>query len=754
MENKINNNGTSTSFRPFFLFKQSQKNIDKKPKPVKNIFLTKTFASKLFIKLCRDVIDPIIICLQTLKYEPENRKQDEIEATIPYLKTLEYLKDFIYFQEDEISSFNLMAKFAKITFYQYHGKNSIIKRPGEYNETFYILLNGEMSNYNLRFEIENLTLEQYLLYLVELEIINENEIINKCYILNKNIIEIGEGEFFSVEKLVKSINKFNYRELQIKAEKELIKLGFHRKLYKEGNLRFVPDIPNYLKIFDKMGKTDNDDGTNKFPFYIGKYQLCAKLIKGQIFNNITTLRLKEDLLYLCETNCDLGQIRREEYVKEGLNNSVKEKMVKLFSKIKNKYFIFKDIKDETFLDNYANLFLYKKFKKGDKIFIQGGLFNGIYLILDGNVSLYTNISIDKLCNLLVNVINSVKNFSEYIPSFNSEHLVSNFNIVYQKLYKSNKLSHMDYLVKNKIDISSHKNFEIIGFYELFNYKNDLLNFTAECVSEEANLVFLPKNNFNLILGKERTFYTGLIPLVENKIQFIVGKFKIFVEHIIRNIQSETKKINALKINMNYNLKNYNINNEKILLNKNRNNNNKFPRYNTNNINNNYNNNKIFDFSNTDKLNEIEKKNDIINNYNTKNNSKFHNTINSYNYYESINNFKKELNTKRKDSEESMLHRKNQYRYTYYKNFFMPQKMKSIDNKVLNSNMFNAYKTSLIPKVNKTKLFNGINFKDNNRFSLTTISNNQIKKLPYYKNINKNYQKFPMINSQPKNFIYK
>ena len=67
-------------------------------------------------------------------------------------------------------------------------------------------------------------------------------------------------------------------------------------------------------------------------------------------------------------------------------------------------------------------------------------------------------------------------------------------------------------------------------------------------------------------------------------------------------------------------------------------------------------------------------------------------------------------------------------------------------------MFNTYKTSFIPQVNKTKLFNGINFKDN--FSLTTISNNHIKKLPYYENINKNYQKFPMINSQPKNFIYK
>ena len=179
---EINKDNNEISFRPFLNFKNKQKKVEKpKIKIVKNIFLTKTFASKLFIKLCREVIDPIIICLQTLKYESENRKKEEIESTIPYLKTLEYFNDFVHFLETQKSGFDLMTKFARITFYQYHRKNSIIKRPGDYNDKFFIVLNGEIYKYNLIFNVENLSLEQYLLYLIKLEIINENEIINKCY---------------------------------------------------------------------------------------------------------------------------------------------------------------------------------------------------------------------------------------------------------------------------------------------------------------------------------------------------------------------------------------------------------------------------------------------------------------------------------------------------------------------------------------------------------------------------------------------
>ena len=91
-----------TAFKPFGNKKSNKndklKNINKNT----SLFLSKTFASKLFLKLASSIIDPIIVCLQTLKFEPQNRKREEIENTIPYLKTLDNFYDFIAFNENEI----------------------------------------------------------------------------------------------------------------------------------------------------------------------------------------------------------------------------------------------------------------------------------------------------------------------------------------------------------------------------------------------------------------------------------------------------------------------------------------------------------------------------------------------------------------------------------------------------------------------------------------------------------------------------
>ena len=70
-----------------------------------------------------------------------------------------------------------MAKFAKITFYQYNRENTILKRTGSLNDIFYILLNGTIDKYTLVFQKVSVTLEQYLYYLVKLELVNEYEII-------------------------------------------------------------------------------------------------------------------------------------------------------------------------------------------------------------------------------------------------------------------------------------------------------------------------------------------------------------------------------------------------------------------------------------------------------------------------------------------------------------------------------------------------------------------------------------------------
>ena len=59
------------------------------------IFSSRTFNSKLFLKLTGDFIHPSIICVQILKYEKENRKIGEIERALPWLKTFSDFMNFI-----------------------------------------------------------------------------------------------------------------------------------------------------------------------------------------------------------------------------------------------------------------------------------------------------------------------------------------------------------------------------------------------------------------------------------------------------------------------------------------------------------------------------------------------------------------------------------------------------------------------------------------------------------------------------------
>ena len=737
-----------TSLRPFLAYKKLKSKVSKKKiKHIKNIYLTKTFASKLFIKLCRDVIDPIIICLQTLKYEPENRKQEEIESTIPFLTTLENFNYFVNFLESPKSGIDLMTRFAKITFYQYHRKNSIIKRAGDSNETFYILLKGNIFKYNLIFEIENLTLEHYLLYLVLLELINENEIIKKCLSLNKDLIniDIEIDDSFSVEKFVKRINKFDYHELQINAQKELTNLGFNSNLFKKGKLKRVPNKENFFKIFDNLGKISNTEGKNKFQFYIGKYKFCSNLIQGQFFNNISENNMKENNLYLCETNCDLGEIKREEFIKTELNKSINQKMRKLFSNVKNNFFVLRGIDDKIFLDNYSSFFLYKKFKKHDIIFSQGANFNGMYLVLEGNISITSSSGIDKLCNLLFSIVNSIKSFSEYIPSFNPDNIIKDFNNMHQLLYKSIKMTHEEYLSKRTIDISIQKNFEILGFYELIDNKTDLYNFKAECISEDAILLFIPRNNLNLVLGKELNFYKCLISLVENKIQYIVGRFKFFIHKMMANYKMSVQKSNSIsklktaknknnKLDMNnINLSNkrnyFNQSSKKLLLN----------------------NNKRLSI-----VNENEKKGDgdIICNYNLK----------SYNYHESLVNFENELKRKKKIEEEIMMNKRNNLIIQNSLNKLnTPKKLKlnPLDLNLAGNNFYVTFRNNFLPKNKRSNTHKSINLSNhiknqfNNYFSINTIKDNyNYDNDNFYEEKIRKYHAFPSIKYKRNEFIYK
>ena len=745
-----------TSFQPFSEKNKKTKKVKHKSNKNTSLFLSRTFASKLFLKLTSKIIDPIIVCLQTLKFEPENRKKEEIENTIPYLKTLENFNDFIHFRENEESSFNLMVQFARITFYQYYRKNTILIKPGSFNDKFYILLNGCIDKFSLIFEKITLTIEQYLLYLLKMEIINEDEIIKKCHLLNKSIINIGNDEL-SILDFFQNNKKLNYKDMKFKAEKDLRDLNFNSSLFHGGILKRVPSVENYLKIFESISpKISDNDGKPRFNMWIGKYKLNSILINGQFFNNISDESIKEYNLYICKTNCDIGQITRQEFCEHQLNLPIKLKMKNTLKEIKNDFYFLKGINDEKFIQDYSHLLLYKKYKKGDKIFLQGGLYEGVYLVYDGEISLSSKTNIDKLSHLVINIVYSIKKFTEHIPAFDSKLLIEEFNNIHQLLYKKGDVPFIEFLKLRNIAISKVKKNDILGLNELYDYKTELFNFTAECISDEATLFFITKNDFSLMLCKETHLRKNILSIIEYKIQSIVGILRSYSEQTLKLFERQNKQITALKTNSasnildNTQLNSSTLNKSKFSLSK--------FNVSKSSIN-------KFDISKFNSSNNINNSSyTIISNSNFKNNytlhpSKLYNSnkvkeINKRNIETNLPMFYKTLNNKRTNSNFKTEYRKyDSLNGVYSKRKLISNEFKILlDNKTLNN--FNSFHSKFFIKGNTFNTFRGRNMlkgyleiKNKKPFE-DVISNRMMNQSNQIKSEDRNLKKFEKIKLFP------
>ena len=160
----------------------------------KTFFKSSTFASKLFIKLANSSINPIISCVSILKFEPQNRTRRDIEKTLPWLSTLDGLTSFLYLEEQSNNYKNILLEFAMILFYQYTKPNSIIKRFGEKNNCFYLVMNGELTKLELEYCRECISDDEYLIHLIKLSILKEVGLVKKIIQFNQNIFPFHDKD--------------------------------------------------------------------------------------------------------------------------------------------------------------------------------------------------------------------------------------------------------------------------------------------------------------------------------------------------------------------------------------------------------------------------------------------------------------------------------------------------------------------------------------------------------------------------------
>ena len=512
----------------------------------KTFFKSSTFASKLFIKLANSSINPIISCVSILKFEPQNRTRRDIEKTLPWLSTLDGLTSFLYLEEQSNNYKNILLEFAMILFYQYTKPNSIIKRFGEKNNFFYLVMNGELTKLELEYCRESISDDEYITHLIKLTLLKE-------FLLVHTIIQHNQDVFPFKDKDVqtfcaKNKQRFDYNLLQSIALQYLSKFKIDINNYKHN----VPSIDDYIEMTSLHVKVTTNEH-NKFlvskqngNINNKKYFLIPHFIKTQIITNgnyfgdlLLHKQNIEDAVYISNEACDLGYINKLENFNSPVFTLIQKKMKKIFENKQKLFYIFQNVPKVTFLNQYAGLISYKNYRRGDKLIIQNTLYSGVFLIQDGEFEVYTYRSFDELDGLIMTLQDSLEGFNEYISSFSSNKTpFDNLSgYLHNPLYQTNEFLSLS-KEKKKIPLMNISNKEAIGLNEYYNFKSKLYHFTVECVSEDALVYYISKEAFSGIVGKENSVRDGLIQLVELKVQLFTQTIKRYKEVFIEKIRNK------------------------------------------------------------------------------------------------------------------------------------------------------------------------------------------------------------------------
>ena len=511
-----------------------------------------TFLSKLLIKLTSKIVIPDLY-LQILKYEIRNRTNEDIAKTLPRFQSLGPFNDYINYKENKLTDFSskIITNLAWVSFYKYRRKLSFIKKANEDRNNFYLILNGSLTKLNLIFKKQKISIEEYLLYMIKMKMLQENQILFKCNKLNSAYVNLDINNF----KLYFLQNKnYNFKDLKQRARKELIDAGFNFTY--DGRIE-MSSVDNYIKLGIFKVNERNDIQT-RFNLFVGNYAKINNLYKGSYIGDLSRNENNEGYTYICDKNCDICYVNKVESNNSKLYDYILEKYTKIFMEIKNKFYILKDTDDSICSNLILPLMIFKKFKKGENIIIQNSQYEGVYFIIDGKAKISISQTFHELSNTLLSLQYSIFNFKDYVSKIiKTIDIINEFNLKY--MLQAQKRNMID-MGNNKIDgeiLSSNEYLsyfngiktidlytlsegDMLGLNELFDYKTELYNFSAECASYEVNVFYISKANFNNIMEKENDIMNNVIQLIDLKAKTLIGKINSFRE-VYRNAVINTLK---------------------------------------------------------------------------------------------------------------------------------------------------------------------------------------------------------------------
>ena len=470
------------------------------------------------------------------------------------------------------------------------------------NDDFYMILSGSVLELEIKYICTTMTFKEFVLFLTKLYLLNENHLYNDCLEKNKDMFPFktfknyvknlknknkpeNEKNSFDESKLnnnkidiisiCKDINvkNFNYKE-ELKELKRNIKNSawYRRKKYLDDpNIDNNVIINNFLNLYNiNLDNINNNFLINEtkynvyLPYYINKKILEPISFIG---NLARPQKMKSYIGYICLKDCfiiylDKNVLKPNQPIYRFSNKETNNSMIdNLFLN----HFLFKNIEKDFLNKNFGKYFKMLYLKKNDILFKQDEPHKGIYIITKGLFQIKSIKSYNELNNLNFILLHSLDNFPQYITNIKNEHIDNNVNFSNKKNYLKGYYdynSDTNLIMKNPMFAEKAKEKDdiyfciygendILGMAEVYNTKNRINIFTAKCISDEAELFFLPNEIFNGLISNEN-IYKRCALIIEQKVHMLtrcISKYRnIFekkIEYMINNNIDDNQKTKLL-----------------------------------------------------------------------------------------------------------------------------------------------------------------------------------------------------------------
>ena len=579
---------------------------------------------------CYDLNQEFLFALiQPIFLLDKQKMQNTITRLIFNSELIKKLEGDLEKKETLNSSMNI---FIKNLIFRHFEKDSILYRTGEEDNNFYFVIKGRISALKPKRINKEISLDDYILYLIQLKQKQEMFLLNKTLKLNNNSVPIKSindikkiNTIIFKKRLELLINSENSEMLSDNNDLE----SFFKEYYQDFNYFNISkkDLKKFLSLKGKIlsgvlnrewddyilerCKLSTDENLffepfeavfkeNKHNFLCYTYEYNEEYINSDYFGDFS---LDEDKVIRNETvrfeeDTTIAFIGVEEYI-DIISPQKKIEKKNDIMRLNNS-FCFKEISERIFKRNYYDMFIKKHCSKNSIIFNPDTKSNSLIFIKKGKLALELNCSIIDLQNLLKLIFDKLNDiplqFDSYQKKILSKEQLKGLEFKYLSdpiffnMKSHDKLFKIELEKKRYFQISLFSDFEVVGLEEVYLQ----IPHYAKAIVIGEKFIFneLSISKFNTILKNEmRLIKESYVQVSINRILSLMKRLNDIKENCIgmaklrTNIDSSNVEKIPKEINVEYNFdisnkRKLNINNNRTtipqinLANKSTNNNNK------------------------------------------------------------------------------------------------------------------------------------------------------------------------------------